>query len=91
MATMIVCHRVKNFKTWKMIFDAAGPLRKINGEKSCEIFHNTEDPDDLTILFEWDDVQKAIAYSQSEDLSIGMKKAGVIDDPKLYLREKDMG
>jgi len=87
---MIVKHKVEDYNKWKSLFDAALPLRKMNGEQSCDIFRNSKDPNDVSILFEWNDIQKAIKYSQSEDLRDAMKHAGVIDQPSVYLLDGDL-
>jgi hypothetical protein len=87
---MLIRHRVKDFAKWKMIFDAAYPVRKSFGEKNCRVFRNADDPNDVTVLMEWDDLQKALRYSQSEDLKMGMKAAGVVGEPVVYVENKDM-
>ena len=89
MPQMIVQHEVKDYKKWIILFEAASPLRKLNGEKSCKIFRSTEDPNDITILFDWDNAQKALRYAESDELRAAMKQAGVIGDPVLYLLNEE--
>jgi hypothetical protein len=39
-------------------------------------------------LFEWDDLDKARTFAQSEDLRQIMQRAGVADRPDLYFLEE---
>ena len=90
MPLMIVKHKVKDYEKWKMLFDVSYPVRKMNGEKSCRIFRSSEDPNDLAILFEWKDIEKAVRYSESEDLRAAMRESGVIQTPVVYLQDEDL-
>jgi hypothetical protein len=38
----------------------------------------------LVILLEWDDLEKARQFAQSEDLRQTMQRAGVLDQPDVY-------
>lgn len=40
------------------------------------------------ILFEWDSLEKARKFAQSEDLRKTMQRAGVIDKPDLYFLDE---
>ncbi len=85
MAKIIVQHKVEDFDKWKKLFDLGAPFRKMSGQSSCQIFRNSDDLNDISIVFEWDDLHKAVRFSQSEELREGMKMAGVLGDPKVYL------
>ncbi|OGX39489.1 MAG: hypothetical protein A3G91_03615 [Omnitrophica WOR_2 bacterium RIFCSPLOWO2_12_FULL_50_9] len=87
MPLMIVQQKVKDYRAWKKIFNAAYAIRKASGERSCKIFRNTEDPNEITLLLEWDDIQNAMKYSQSKLFKEAEKKAGAITEPILYLPE----
>jgi heme-degrading monooxygenase HmoA len=51
------------------------------------VFRNATDPNELVILFEWSDLEQARQFAQSEDLRQGMQRAGVVDQPDIYLLE----
>jgi hypothetical protein len=38
----------------------------------------------VVILLEWDDLEKARQFAQSEDLRQAMQRAGVVDQPDVY-------
>lgn len=89
MLQIIVHQKVKNFQTWKTIFNASEGLRRASGERSCKIFRSTEDPNEITLLVEWEDIRKLAKFSQNEQFQAAAKMAGVLTKPILFLSEED--
>lgn len=88
MPYMLVQHTVEDFAKWKEMFDSVADLRQTNGEKSAQIFHDADNPNSLTALFEWDSLENAQKYAQSPDLKAAMQKAGVTGPPHIsFLNE----
>jgi quinol monooxygenase YgiN len=81
---MLAQHQVEDFPNWKAVFDRVADLRQANGEKSAQIFHDAENPNKLTLLFEWDSIENAQSYAQNPDLAAAMKEAGVTGPPKFF-------
>lgn len=77
MATVLVRHKVKDFAQWKAVYDSVKPMVKEKGGKSQRLLKNSSDPNELVILTEFDDVDKAKAFAQSDELKQAMQKAGV--------------
>jgi hypothetical protein len=48
---------------------------------------NTENPNEVIILFEAEDLQKAKEFGASSDLRERMQEAGVVDKPDIYFLE----
>jgi quinol monooxygenase YgiN len=88
MAYLLVRHKVENYARWKPIFDDHGGTRKANGCKGGRLFRSAADPNELVILFEWDDVKKAQQFAQSSDLRETMERAGVVDRPDVYFLDE---
>jgi heme-degrading monooxygenase HmoA len=88
MPYLLVRHKVEDFARWKPIFDEHGATRKAAGSRGGRLFRSVEDPDELVIVFEWDDVEKARQFAQSEDLRQAMQRAGVADRPDVYFLEE---
>lgn len=88
MSAMLVQHKVKDFAAWKAVYDSVYDLRKSNGELSDRIYRDAEDPNSLTILFEWDSLDNARKYAQSSELKEAMEKAGVVGPPSIYFLNK---
>jgi len=88
MAYLFVRHRVKDFAKWKPIFDEHTVTRKAKGSKGGHVFRNGSNPNEILILFEWDDLQKARQFAESEDLRRTMERAGVSGRPEVYFLEE---
>ena len=88
MPYLLVRHKVADYARWKPFFDEHGATRKANGSRGGRLYRNATDPNELVILFEWDDLDKARTFAQSEDLRQIMQRAGVADQPDLYFLEE---
>lgn len=88
MAYLLIRHKVKDFPKWKSGFDAHGSTREKSGSKGGYLFRNADDPNEVVVVFKWDDLEKARKFASSEDLKKIMEKAGVIDKPDIYFLDK---
>jgi len=92
MAYMLVRHNVKDYPAWKRVFDDLIDTRRASGEKTWQIWHQDDDPHNLWLLFEWDNLKNARAFANSEALKEAMQKAGVTGHPDIqFLEENDRG
>jgi hypothetical protein len=88
MVHVLVRHKVADYKDWRLAFDSALEFRHQGGERSCRVFHDTGDLNDLTLLFEWENLELAERFMSSEELRRKMKQAGVTGAPGIqYLGE----
>ena len=88
MPYMLVRHNVMDYAKWKLVYDQHAATRKASGSKKAHLFRSSDRPNEIIILFEWDDLAKARNFAQSEDLIKTMQKAGVIDKPDIYFLEE---
>jgi len=88
MPYLLVRHKVEDYAKWKPIFDQVGATRQASGSQGGQLFRNAHDPNELVALFEWDDIEKARQFAQSEDLRQAMQRAGVSDQPDIYFLEE---
>lgn len=88
MAYILVRHKVADFATWKPVFDGHAATREAQGSKGGRLLRNADDPNELVILFEWDDLEQARQFAQSDDLRQTMQRAGVADRPDVYFLEE---
>lgn len=85
MTHALIKHRVSDYETWKKVFDDFAETRRAGGEQSFRILRTPTDPNDLTILFEWDNPENAAKFFASDDLRQAMQRAGVKDKPTIEL------
>ncbi len=84
--------RVEDYAKWKADFDGAEPLRKESGQGAYQIFHTHDDPDSFVILVEWESVETARAFLESEEMQELNRCNGVTQTGELlYLVEVDKG
>ena len=76
------------YAKWKQVFDEHGATRKKSGSKGGRLFRNADNPNELIVLFEWDDLKNARQLAQSEELKKAMERAGVSDKPDLFFLEE---
>ena len=87
MPYLLVRHKVEDYARWRPIYDEHAATRKAGGASGTaagRVFRNAADPNELVILLEWDDLEKARQFAQSEDLRQTMQRAGVVDQPDVY-------
>ena len=91
MIYVIVKHKVKDFKKWKPLFEAHHVVRKAMGSHGGQVFQNLENPNDITIIMKWDNIENAHKFMNLPDLKETMEKAGVMEKPEVhFLDEVDM-
>jgi len=89
MAVVLVQHKVKDFATWKKVFDSALNLRKSSGEISATVYRDASDPNQLSIVNHWDSMENAHKFIQSPELRATMEKAGVEGQPAVYFLNEE--
>lgn len=92
MTYLTVQHKVRDYNSWKKTFDNFRETRRSGGEKSYHILHTEDDPNNLYLVFEWDNPEKARSFFKSPELKDAMQKAGVVDKPQInYFTHLDEG
>ena len=84
MMHMLLRHKVADCAKWKPIYDAHLSARQKAGLKEEHLFRNADDPNEVLLLFSVEDVDKAKAFTASDDLRQAMQNAGVRDKPDVY-------
>lgn len=81
---MLVRHTVRDFSEWKRGYDAHLPRRAEAGLTEKHLLRGAHDPNEVILLFEARDLDRAKAFAESVDLRETMQKVGVVDKPDLY-------
>ena len=79
MPYLLIRQNVADYEQWKSAFDSLSVTRQANGSRGGQLFRNASDPNELVVLLEWDVLEKAHQYAQSEELREVMQRAGVVD------------
>lgn len=87
MSYMMIRHKVRDFDAWKPGYDGHLPAREAAGLREVNLLRNIDDPQEVVVLFEVSDLEKARAFTASEDLKQKMQEVGVIDRPDIYYLE----
>lgn len=88
MVTLYVQHQVRDFNTWKKAFDAHSATRQASGQLSEKIYQDEKDQNNVVVLFDWQSIEQAQQFGQSQDLQRAMKEASVVNQPTIkYLRQ----
>ena len=82
---VIVTHPVKDFDTWKSVFDKFESVRKEGGEQSAVVLRHADDPNMVTVVNTWNSIDEFQAFFGQEELKAGMAEAGVAGPPTLIL------
>ena len=85
MGLVIVRHKVKDFGAWKRAFDDHASARGSAGLSNTRLFRSADDPSEVVILFDTDDIAKAKQFVSSSELKSAMTAAGVIDKPDVLV------
>jgi hypothetical protein len=85
MALLVVYHKVHDYAAWRPAYDAHEPARAAAGISNGRVFRRAEDPNDLVILLDVDDVDRARAWAASADLKAAMQNAGVVGEPVIHI------
>ena len=84
----LIRHKVNDYLQWKLVFVEHALARKSTGSQGGLLFQNANDPNEVFILMEWDDLEKARAFAGSDDLRDAMQRAGVAEKSDVYFLQK---
>lgn len=84
MATLFVRHKVEDFGTWKKAYDAFDKERKTMGVTGHGVYQLEDNPNDVTVFHEFDNMNAAKNFANSDRLKEVMKGAGVVGKPDMW-------
>ncbi len=87
MPSLLIRHHVADYQTWKAVFDEHGISRRANGSLGGRLFRAAANPGVVLILLEWDDLDRARLFADSDDLREAMTRAGVAGEPDIWFLE----
>lgn len=88
MAHILVHHKVEDYATFKAAFDGHAAFRSQNGSRGGKVFRSAGNPNELFILLQWDSLENAQKFAQTDNLKQAMQSAGVVGMPEVYFVEE---
>jgi len=82
-AVMMVRHQVADYPKWREVFDDQEAVRQSSGLDNVRVYQSADNPDEIVILLDAADLEKARAFAGSEELKARMIDAGVKGKPDI--------
>lgn len=80
---LFVRHKVVNFETWQSVFASHAEAQQRAGLLLLHLLRVAADPNDVLMLFEVNDLEKAKAFTGSSGAGESAKVSGVIGTPEV--------
>ena len=77
MVRWFVHHRVRDYSAWREVYDGFAEVQKAGGVRKQAVYQSVDDPNDVTVTHDFDDVATARAFFALPDLRDAMIRAGV--------------
>lgn len=88
MAHLFVRHPVEDYEMWRQAYDDADALREEFGVRSHTVFQSADDPNDVTVMHELDNIGAAKLFAEAPQLREAMDQAGVSAPPTIWFAHK---
>jgi heme-degrading monooxygenase HmoA len=88
MITMFVRHTVDDFDTWHKAVEEFAPTLRANGVVGSAFYRSVDDPNDLTVAHDFETLEAARAFAESDELRTARPKAGVKGDLNVWFAKK---
>ena len=83
MSYVLVQIKFEDFAKWNSVFAEATDLRKSYGSKGVRIFRPVDRPNEVMILGDYEDLEKARQLFQSQEFRDAIRQAGVSGPPEV--------
>ena len=87
MPYMLIRHKVQDYDRWKSAFDDHAPMRQAAGSKGGYLFRSADNPNEIVLIMEMEDLERARQFVGSDDLRQAMEGAGVTGPPEIRFLE----
>ena len=87
MPYLLIHHKVADYDRWKTAFDEHASMRQAAGSKGGYLFRNADNSNEIVLIIEMEDLERARQFVGSDDLRQAMEKAGVTGPPDIQFLE----
>jgi hypothetical protein len=85
MVRVFIRHKVADYAKWRKVYDDFEETRTKMGEIGDWVYQLATDPNDVTVIHDFDSVEKAQALIGSSELKTAMGNAGVASAPDIWI------
>ena len=78
---------VEDFEHWQSTFHDNESYRADHGERGYHVFRSQDEPNDVTVLFEWDENEDPSGFFASNEMREIMTEAGLTGIPEITVLE----
>jgi hypothetical protein len=89
MAYLLCRNRVRDYDTWKRIFDSHAAAHREVGLHRVHVWQDEDDPQEVYFVFEVDDVEAAKAFLDAPESEEAGLAAGVLDGEARFVDSLD--
>jgi len=87
MPYVLVVHKVQDYDRWRPYFDSDADNQRAAGLTVRHVLRGADDPQEVVVLFEAEDLGRARELAGSEELRKIMQEAGVLGPPSIHFLE----
>lgn len=81
---LLVRHKVTDFDSWKSVFSSHERAAREAGMVVIKVLRNVENPNEVFLLFEIEDIERARAFVSAPGVPRAREESGVVDEPDIY-------
>jgi quinol monooxygenase YgiN len=76
---IIVKRKLKDYDAWKQIVSEANEVRKGYGSKGGTVYRNAREPNEVYLVFEWDDKKSYLDYFNLPEVQKALAETGTTE------------
>ncbi len=88
MVTVLLTTEVKDYESWRKIFDAGEPLRTSSNVSINAVYTSVDNPNKVILISEVPTIEAMQAFMQNPQLAADMEAGGVIGKPDVTILQK---
>lgn len=85
MAKVMAKLLLRDYDKWRPAFDEAANIRKDHGVIDTQVFRGTDNPHEVLILYEWDDLEHAWPFFEQPDNRKVLEDLGLQGKPEVFV------
>ena len=88
MVTLFARHSVSDYQAWRKVYDDFFETRKQAGVTGEGVYQSTDDPNDVTLMLDFETIEAARAIPENPKLEAAYRQAGSTGAPTVWFATK---